>query len=108
MLSVLLILTGCTPHPGAGIWISPTDNDAHISKVSVFFEPTVKIFTSTSEQAIMQCGWWALDKKNIEMECVHLPETGVSEIYQLNVIEQDKAELVGQGKLIAALIRKKE
>ena len=104
----LLLISACTPHPGAGIWMSSTTNDEHITKVSVFFEPTVKIYSSDTEQAILECGWWALNKTDIEMECVHLPNTETKVKYQLNVVEKDKAELFKQGKLVTTLTRKIE
>ena len=104
----LFLITGCSGHPGAGTWLSTTGNEAGITKISIFFEPKVEIFSATSEEAMMQCGWWALDTKNIGMECVHLSDTEKKEKFQLNVTDTDEAELFQEKRLITRLVRQQK
>ena len=104
----LFLITGCSGHPGAGTWVSATGNEASIEKIVVHFEPKVEFYATSIEGPVMQCGWWALDTKNIGMECVHLPDTEKKEKFQLNVIAEDEAELVQETRLITRLVRQKE
>ena len=108
-LNLLLItgslLSACTPHPGTGEWLSFTDNEANINKVTVFFEPKVLFYSAGSIDPIMQCGWWGLDNKNIEMECVYLADTDKKEKFQIRVVATGEAELLKDNRLITKLIR---
>ena len=101
----LFLISGCTLHPGAGEWRSTTDNKLEITKVSVFFTPKVMFYAKEISEPVMQCGWWALDKKVIEMECVHLSNTEIKEKYQIKVIADGRAELIQEGVVITSLIR---
>jgi len=104
----LLIIAGCTPHPGAGVWTPATENTANISRVDIYFDPKVEIFTGSALAPAMQCGWWALDKTTLEMECVHLADVDKKETFQLKVIAEDKAELKIQDGISVSLIRQRD
>ena len=104
----LFLITGCSGHPGAGTWVSVTENETNIENIVVFFEPKVEFYSTSSEAPIMQCGWWALDTKNIGMECVHLSDTEKKEKFKLNVIDENEAELVKETRLITRLVRQKK
>jgi len=104
----LLLTTGCTPHPGAGVWLSPGANADDITKVEVYFEPKVKIYSSASEEPALQCGWWAIDKQSIEMECVYLVNTELKVKYQLNVTGDDTAELHKADRFVTKLFRQRD
>jgi len=100
----LLILTGCTPHPGAGVWIVPGANADDITKVEVYFDPKVKIYSSASKEPALQCGWWAINKQDLEMECVYLDNIDIKVKYRLNVTGTDAAELIREQILITRYI----
>ena len=108
VILVMLLITGCTPHPAAGIWLPPGANAEDITKVEVFFDPKVKIFSSASEEPGMQCGWWAIDKQTIEMECVYLANTELKVNYQLKVTGTDEAELHKTDRLVTKLFRQSD
>ena len=101
----LFLITACSPHPGTGEWASTADNKLAIKKISVFFTPKVLFYAEEIEEPVMQCGWWALDKKTIEMECVHLSNTEIKEKYQIEVVDDGKAELSKEGVTITSLTR---
>ena len=105
ILITAIFLSACGPHPGTGEWLSTTDNEENINKITVFFEPKVLFYSTGSIDPVMQCGWWGLDSKNIEMECVHLADTETKEKYQIRVIATGEAELLRGDKLITKLIR---
>ena len=98
-------LSACGPHPGTGEWLSTTDNEDNINKITVFFEPKVLFYSAGSIDPVMQCGWWGLDNKKLEMECVHLADTDTKEKYQIRVIAKGEAELLKDNRLITKLIR---
>lgn len=98
-------LSACSPHPGTGEWLSTTDNEEKIKKITVYFEPKVLFYSAGSNDPVMQCGWWGLDNKNIEMECVHLADTDRKEKYQIRVIATGEAELLKNNRLITRLSR---
>lgn len=102
---VSFFIAGCSPHPGTGEWKSTTENNLNIEKVSVFFTPKVLFYAEAIKDPVMQCGWWALDNKVIEMECVHLANTEIKEKYQIEVIADGKAELTKEGTAITSLSR---
>ena len=104
----LFLITGCSGHPGAGVWLSSTGNEANITKISVFFEPKVEFYSAAALEPIMQCGWWALNKQDIEMECVHLSDTDKKEKFQLKVTGIGQAELLQGKKLITRLVRQRD
>jgi hypothetical protein len=104
----LLFITGCTPHPGSGAWLSPGANADDITKVEVFFEPKVKIYTSVSAEPALQCGWWAIDKLALEMECVYLANTELKVKYQLKVTGDDTADLYKNGRFVTRLFRQRD
>ena len=101
----LFLIAGCSPHPGTGEWKSATENKLNITKVSVFFSPKVLFYARDIPDPVMQCGWWALDKKIIEMECVHLSNTEIKEKYQIKALSDGKAELTKDGSIITLLVR---
>ncbi|MCK4707733.1 MAG: hypothetical protein KAU21_03875, partial [Gammaproteobacteria bacterium] len=96
----LFLIAGCSPHPGTGEWLSTTENNLNITKISVFFTPKVLFYAEGIKEPVMQCGWWALDKKVIEMECVHLSDTEIKEKYQIKSVADGRAELIKEGTVI--------
>lgn len=107
MLSLLIII-GCTPHPGSGVWLSPGANTDDITKVEVLFDPKVNIYSSASEEPALQCGWWAVDKQTLEMECVYLANTELKVKYQLNTTGEDTADLLKADRFVTKLFRQRE
>ena len=104
-LLALFLIAGCSPHPGTGEWQSTTENKLNITKVSVFFTPKVLFYASGISDPVMQCGWWALDKKVIEMECVHLSNTEIKEKFQIRTLAEGEAELIQDGIVLTPLNR---
>ena len=103
----VFLLTACTPHPGAGVWVSPGANSDDITRIEVHFDPKVKVYSSASEEPVLQCGWWGIDKQTIEMECVYLARTELQEQYRLTVIGDDTAELYKDNRLVSRLFRQR-
>ncbi len=102
---LLISLSGCSPHPASGNWVSPEENDAHFTKILVHFESRLEIFSDTSDTPLLYCGWSATSSQNIGIECLRSEDQKVMEIYQLNVEGEDKAELIQNGRVIARFVQ---
>jgi hypothetical protein len=93
IVTLLLLLSGCSPHPGAGHWKADGDNTMNISWINVIFEGTADIFANQQQESILRCFWAATEKNSIQMQCVHSDDTEKKETYQLVILDS------GQGKL---------
>ena len=103
--SVLLFITGCTPHPGTGLWLSPGANTDAITKVEVDFDRNVRIYSTASAEPALQCRWRIIDTQNLKLDCVYLINTELKEKYRLIVTGNDTAELYRANRFITKLIK---
>ena len=104
----LWALAACSPHPSAGTWLISGVSETEWSKIEVHFEPKVEIYSANSEEPVMQCGWWALSRQLIEMECVRLSDTEKKQKFQLNVLADGSAEFKQQNKMIGKFLKQKD
>lgn len=104
----LLLLAGCSPHSGSGSWVLAPGKQAELSKIVIQFEPKVDIYGSESNDPIQQCGWWAKSRQEIEMECVWLSDTNKKVKYQLNILQDDTAQLLHEARLIGEYVRQND
>ena len=105
ILTSLIVLSGCSPHPASGNWVSSEDNSANFTKILVHFESRLEIFSGESEKPALYCGWSATSRQNIGIECLRSEDQDVMDVYQLNVEGEDKAELIQNGKVIARFVQ---
>lgn len=94
---ILIAITACSPHPGAGAWKADGDNSLKISSIKIIFEGTADIFShendGESKDAVFRCFWSASGEKQMQMQCVHAENTDLKETFQFTILE------TGQGKL---------
>lgn len=98
----LTLSVACSPHPGAGTWVTSGDNEAQFTKIIVHFEPTLEIYSTTSDKPVLYCGWSAASKQNMHVECMGSDEQKVKDIYQFKVTGETKAELIRDNKVVAS------
>ncbi len=106
----LLGLSACSPHPGAGTWITDGNNPLKLTKIVVVFEGTADFFTEKNKEtadnsAIRRCFWGAEADDQLQMQCVHADNTDLKETYQFTLIEGNQAQLT-QNKQLIALFKK--
>lgn len=119
---ILLSISACSPHPGAGTWITDGNNTLKLSKIVIVFEGTADFFSATIKpetsrnnqkskekmnDAIRRCFWGASSDNEIQMQCVHAENTDIKEAYQFTIIEKDQAQLTQNEQLIALFKREK-
>lgn len=94
---ILIAVTACSPHPGAGAWKADGDNSLKISSIKIIFEGTADIFShendGESKDAVFRCFWSASGEKQMQLQCVHAENTDLKETFQFTILE------TGQGKL---------
>jgi len=88
-----LLLAGCSPHPGSGIWIATSENEPGFKKIDVQFEGRADIYTATDEVAVRRCFWGSMSPTQLALDCVQAADTEIKENYRLNVSEDGTAEL---------------
>lgn len=105
---LFLFLTGCSPHPATGNWVSSADNDSNYTKAVVHFQARVEIYSNATDKAELYCGWSASSKQNLTLECMASEDLKDKEIYEFNIVNEKSAELKKQGKLLAQFKRLEE
>ncbi|MCU7951577.1 MAG: hypothetical protein KZQ74_16625 [gamma proteobacterium symbiont of Bathyaustriella thionipta] len=70
-LLVLMTLSGCSPHLGAGNWKAEGDNSLKVSRINVVYEGTADFYVEGEEQSIRRCFWSAVAESTMQMQCVH-------------------------------------
>jgi hypothetical protein len=103
----MLLLTGCTPHPGIGEWVSPGANADDIYRLKVFINSHAETYNSTSQEPITQCDWKSVNEQSIEINCVYPASPKYTENYKLTVTAKDEAELYKADRLLTRLVRQK-
>lgn len=111
-VSLALLLSGCSPHPGAGVWVADKSNNSVESngfvELDVMFEGRTDIFDRSSTEgagqdrtAARRCFWHSIDASTIELTCVHAANTDIEEDYQLRVGSDNKvSELMQDGRVM--------
>ncbi len=114
---VLLMLTACSPHPGAGKWIVADDGkEADITefvRIHVSYEGRTNIFgrgngpeADSDSTAIRRCFWHGIDAQTIELSCVQALNTDIEESYRFRVdAGRNSAELLQDGRVVGRFVR---
>jgi len=93
ILISLFLLSGCTPHPGAGVWEAKDDNEYGISKLIVNYEGQAEFTTAKPDNATWHCFWGGINKQEARLSCTSSLNTEQEEIFILNVSDKGMAEL---------------
>lgn len=100
LLSAFLLITGCSPHPGSGIWIAEAENEPGFTKIDVQYEGRADIYNATDEAAVRRCFWGGMSPRQLALDCVQAADTEIKENYRLTVAEDGTAELTRKQQLI--------
>ena len=99
-LFIALLLAGCSPHPGSGIWIATSENEPGFKKINVQFEGRADIYNATDETAVRRCFWGSMSPKQLALDCVQAADTEIKENYRLIVTADDAAELTRKQQVV--------
>ena len=101
IISLLFILSACSPHPGAGNWKADSSNSLNISTINIIFEGNADFYVEGKEDSIRRCFWSAVGQQKMEMQCVHAEDTDKKVKYQFVVTEKGHARLTEGEQLIS-------
>jgi len=108
LLTVALLLTACSPHPGAGVWKSTEDNDYGISELNVSFEGKAEFVTTKLDNTTWHCFWGASGEREASLDCSSSINSEQVERFILTINEQGLAELRHKSQLVASFSRQDE
>lgn len=101
----LLLLAGCSPHPGSGVWTAASENKPGFTKIDVQFEGRADIYNATDEAAVRRCFWGGMSPRQLALDCTQASDTDNQEHYRLTVVADDTAELTRDQQLIGTFDR---
>ncbi len=107
IIAMSLMLSACSPHPGAGNWQADADNTLNVSSIKVIFEGTADFYSDDNEDSILRCFWSASDKNTLQMQCVHAEDTDKKETYEFTVTETGQGKLTQNEQLIGLFSKQK-
>ena len=108
MLTVVPLLSACSPHPGAGVWKTTEDNDYGISGLNVSYDGKADFVTSKLDNTTWHCFWGATGKHEAILDCSSSTNSEQEERFILTVNDQGLAELRHKSQLVAGFARQDE
>ncbi len=100
----LLVLTACTPHPGAGKWQAMAENEAGITDLTLAFDGRA-LFATSTPKASWHCFWSAQDAANAILDCTPSSNPDQEVRWLFRVDRQGEGRLERDGRLVARFRR---
>ena len=105
LLSLSLLLTGCSGHPGTGHWVASQANAEGYWILVVEFDGKAKVLTKSDGKPKMGCYWKASSEDTLLLQCATEENPETPEDYQLKV-DGDLASFSKDGKELAQFRRR--
>lgn len=102
--ALLLWLTGCSPHPATGTWVTADNVDSGFNRLEVTYEGRANLFTAGEQEAGRHCFWGGESAQAISMVCKPASNTDIEERYRL-VVKDGAATLIRDGVLLSRFER---
>ena len=101
---LLLMLNGCSPHPGSGGWRA-SSADPLFERLEVRFNGNADFYSKTNDEtAAWRCFWSAADKRTAELKCIEA-SSDVEKTYALIVDEDGQSATLEQdGQILGRYI----
>jgi hypothetical protein len=100
-----ILITACSPHPGAGKWQAIDDNSLGIKKLSILFEGKSEFTTIENEKVKWHCFWGAESKTKMSMTCTPSIDTNEHETFAFIMLSEDEGQFSRNGKAIGNFSR---
>ena len=101
----VVVLSACSPHPGAGEWKAGGDNELGIADLSLHFDGKAEFVTTKKDIAVWHCFWGRGDEAVATMKCVPSSDPERRESYEFVVRGEERGELFYGGESIAVFER---
>ena len=98
-LPLIILLTACTPHPGAGGWRA-TSGDAAFERLEIRYNGQADFYIRTEDiTAAWRCFWGTGGENKVSMKCVDAGNANN---------EQEFVFMVEQGRKLGSLLQGRE
>lgn len=99
-LALTLILSACSPHPGAGGW-QATDADAKLQRLEIRYAGNADLYTQKEDVvAAWRCFWGAADKNIANLKCVDASNADNEKTYLFVVNKETNQGVLKLGEQI--------
>jgi hypothetical protein len=105
MLGAVLLLAGCSPHPGSGDWTAEEGNPNGFTRLVVQFDGKAEFYRQDQEKEWLRCFWQSSGAMRIDIQCTSKSDTEGERFYELAIAEIGPALLKENGTVIARFIR---
>ncbi len=102
---VTLLITACSPHPGAGKWQAIDDNSLGVKNLSILFDGKSEFTTIENENILWHCFWGAESKTKMSMTCTPSTDTSEHEKFEFIMLSDDQGQFSRNGKVIGKFSR---
>lgn len=100
-----LLLTGCAPHPGAGIWGAQEENSQGIKKVTISFDGKAEFVSQDQQSVTWHCFWGGTGKQTVTMQCTPSINPDIAHKFSLEIGENGSAVLSDEKQVIGKFKR---
>jgi hypothetical protein len=105
LLSIIFLLSACSPHPTSGVWKATGDNNYGIDKLVVAFDGKAYFTTTKPDNITWHCFWTASSKIESELKCTPSNNPDQEERYTLTLGDKEIAQLRHNNQQIASFSR---
>ena len=85
IVTLVLVLQGCSPHPGSGKWQAVADSQSRFSKLDVQFEGKAELTPTDAAGETQRCFWSGKTAETIRLQCTQGDDTGLEFNYELTI-----------------------
>ena len=103
LLSIPLLLAGCSGHPAAGTWQIREGSAIPYARLVVQFDGKAEFFRPNEERPAERCFWAGESADAIALQCIEAADTGQEHFYRLKVRGGGVGELIQEGRLLGML-----
>jgi len=99
-LPLTLLLSACSPHPGAGGW-QAIDKEAIFQRLEIRYAGNADLYTQNQDTvAAWRCFWGAVDKTIASLKCVDAGNADNEKNYSFSVDKQSKEGVLKLGEQV--------
>ena len=104
LMSMPLVIAGCSGHPGTGTW-QAADTNSRFSTLQVAFDGKAELFNAAQPEPIMRCLWQGTSSETLQLQCRSADQPDTTLNFSLQIQADNGAVLYQQENVIARFNR---
>ena len=100
LLTVVFLITSCSPHPGSGEWVAAGENPRGFTRLVVQFDGKAEFYVQGREAESLRCFWQTSGERRIDLQCAGENASVEERVFQLDIAESGQAKLKESGDVI--------